>query len=243
MRLLLAGLTLSLLSAGAYAGTGAALDGYTVLLLGESHMVPMDDNKQLIGALPEELVRQGAKVYSYGACGASAGDWLISKPVNCGGIRVNTDTIRYRPKDAAKTKPIGELIKLHQPNLIVLVIGDTMASYDNKEIPKKWVWDGVSALTREIKSSGTRCVRVGPAWGENGGPDEYKKRNKRAKEFSDYLSTVVAPCTYIDSLAMSREGEWKTIDGQHLDTPGYQGWARGITKAITSPAILPTLKP
>lgn len=238
MRLLLSGLTLSLLSANAYAGSGPQLTGLTMLVLGESHM---SINDHLISTLPDELALQGAKVFSYGACGASAGDWLKTKRVPCGAYRVDTGPIKERPADTALTSPITSLIAKHHPNLIVLVIGDTMASYDNKDIPKEWVWNGVSALTREIKSSGTRCVWVGPAWGEDGG--KYKKTNVRAKEFSEYLSTLVSPCTYIDSLTFSKPGEWKTLDGQHFDKWGYEGWARGITKAITSPAILSTLKP
>lgn len=243
MKMMPAAITLLMLSTSAGAGNTTPLDGLTLLVLGESHMVVMGQNGQLIAALPDELSKQGAKVFSYGACGGSAGDWMTTKSVKCGAFRVDSGPIRFRPADIASTQPIGNLIKKHQPDLIVLVIGDTMASYDNKEIPKQWVWQGVSSLTKEIKSYGTRCVWVGPAWGENGGPDEYKKRNKRAKEFSDYLSTLVAPCTYIDSLTFSRIGEWKTIDGQHLDQAGYQGWARGITDAITSPEIRSTIKP
>jgi len=205
------------------------LAGLTVLVLGESHM---SLGNYLIGSLPDELVQQGAKVYSYGACGASAGDWLAAKSVPCGGFRIDTGSVKERPADVASTQPIGSLINKHKPDLLVVIIGDTMASYDNKIIPKSWVWQGVSALTKEIKSLGTRCVWVGPAWGEDGG--KYKKTNARAKEFSDYLSTLVAPCTYVDSLTLSKPGEWKTFDGQHFNKWGYEGWAKGITNAIIS---------
>lgn len=213
------------------------LTGLTILVLGESHMA---FNGQLISTLPDSLAQQGAKVFSYGACGASAGDWLTVKSVPCGAFRVDTGPVRTRPADIARTQLVGDLIKTHQPNLVLLVIGDTMASYDSKIIPKSWVWQGVSGLTKEIKNYGTRCVWVGPVWGGEGG--KYNKNNARVKEFSDYLSTLVAPCTYIDSLTFSKIGEWKTIDGQHLDKTGYEGWANGITNSLISPEILPTLK-
>lgn len=213
------------------------LAGLSILVLGESHMA---FNGQLISTLPDELAQQGATVYSYGVCGASAGDWLINKHAPCSAFRVGTGPVRTRPADIATTQPIGELIKKHQPDLIVLVIGDTMASYDNKTIPKSWVWQNTSALTTEINKYGTRCVWVGPPWGEDGGA--YHKTNARVREFSDYLYTLVSPCTYINSLNFAKEGEWKTIDGQHLDKTGYEGWARGITQSITSPSILSTLK-
>jgi len=239
----LVGLTLLALCTNAVADNAMPLQGATVLLLGESHMVSMGQNGQLIEALPDDLIKQGAKVFAYGACGSNAGDWITPKSVQCGAFRVNSGPIRFRPADIASTQPIATLIEKHHPNLVILVIGDTMASYDTKEIPKQWVWQNVSALTREIKAQGIRCAWVGPAWGENGGPDEYKKRNPRAREFSDYLSTIVAPCTYIDSLAFSKIGEWKTIDGQHFDQDGYQSWAKNITKAIISRGILPDSKP
>lgn len=213
------------------------LAGLTVLVLGESHM---SMNDHLISTLPDNLVMQGAHVYSYGACGASAGDWLTSKSVPCSGFRVDDGTVKERPADIARTQPVGTLIDKHHPNLIVLVIGDTMASYGTTPMPKSWIWQGVSSLTKEIKSHGTRCVWVGPPWGKDGG--KYKKTDERVKEFSDYLSTLVAPCTYVDSLTFSKPGEWNTLDGQHFDKAGYEKWGKSITDAITSEEILPTLQ-
>lgn len=236
MKKLFAGLSL-LFASGAYASPAQPLAGLNILVIGESHM---SISNYLIGNLPDDLVEKGAKVYSYGACGASAGDWLKAKSVPCGATRVDTGPIRERPADIASTQPISSLIEKHHPNLIVLIMGDTMASYDNKEIPKSWVWQSVSSLTHEIKAQGTRCVWVGPAWGQDGG--KYKKTNARVKEFSDYLSTLVSPCTYIDSLTLAKAGEWKTFDGEHFDKWGYEHWARGITDAITSPEILQSIK-
>ncbi len=212
------------------------LAGLVVLVIGESHM---SLNDHLVSALPDYLVMQGAKVVSYGACGASAGDWLKTKKVACSGFRVDDGPVRERPGDVATTQPIGKLIDKYHPNLVVVVIGDTMASYGTTPMPKSWIWDGVSSLTKEIKAHGTRCVWVGPPWGEDGG--KYKKTNERVQEFSNYLSGLVAPCTYIDSLALSKIGDWKTMDGQHFDKVGYEGWAKGISDAIASPEILSTI--
>jgi hypothetical protein len=237
MKLLLTGLAILLLGQSAYAANSTPLSGVTILVLGESHM---SINNYLVSDLPNDLVEEGAKVFSYGACGASAGDWLKVKSVPCGASRVDTGPVRERPADIARTEPITKLIAKHHPNLILLIMGDTMASYDNKEIPKSWVWQSVSSLTKVIKEDGTRCVWVGPAWGEDGG--KYKKTNVRVKEFSDYLSTIVAPCTYIDSLTFSKIGEWKTFDGQHFDKWGYEHWAKSITDALIDPAILNTIK-
>ncbi len=236
MKIMLSGIILLIvLRTNAHAATPLA--GRSILIIGESHMSIPD---YLISSLPDELVRQGAKVFSYGACGASAGDWLKTKSVTCSASRSDNGPIRQRPADIATTQPLDKLISEHHPNLLVLVMGDTMASYDNTTIPKSWVWQSVSSLTEGIKKQGIRCVWVGPAWGEAGG--KYKKNNVRVKEFSDYLATLVAPCTYIDSLTFSKPGEWKTTDGEHFDKWGYENWAKDITAAILSPEVLNTIK-
>jgi len=237
MSKLIISVALIALSANTCAAEERPLSGLNILVLGESHM---SISNYLISNLPNELVEKGAKVFSYGACGASAGDWLKTKSVPCSASRVDVGTIRERPSDVATTQPISNLITKHQPNLILLIMGDTMASYDSNTIPKSWVWQTVSALTHEIKAQGMRCVWVGPPWGEDGG--KYKKTNARVREFSDYLSTIVAPCTYIDSLSFAKMGEWKTFDGEHFDKWGYESWSKSITNALITPEILKTLK-
>lgn len=225
------------LSANTCAAGPLPLSGLNILVLGESHM---SINTYLISSLPDELAEQGAQVVSFGACGAHPDDWLKTKSVSCSGFRIGTEPVRERPADIAHTQPIGQLIGKYHPNLLLLVMGDTMASYDANTIPKSWVWQTVSALTDEIRKQGIRCVWVGPAWGEDGG--RYKKTNTRAKEFSDYLSTIVAPCTYVDSLTFSKIGEWKTFDGQHFDKRGYESWSKAIAHAIMSTEILDSIK-
>lgn len=240
MRKLLTGLTMLAMffsSQGAYANGSQPLAGVTAVILGESHM---SIKGQLITTLPDDMIQLGAKVYAYGACGATPSAWVKKKSAYCSAFRINSGPVRNRPTDIATTQSIGNLITTEKPNLIIVVEGDTMGSYDQKALLKSWIWDEVSALTKEIKSYGTKCVWVGPVWGQEGG--KYIKNNVRVKELSDYLSTIVEPCTYIDSLTFSKINEWKTIDGQHLDSEGYVHWAHGITNAITSPEILQSIK-
>lgn len=54
----------------------SVLAGMTLLVLGESHMSLAD---HLMEPLHANLTQQGANVHSIGACGASAGDWLVTK--------------------------------------------------------------------------------------------------------------------------------------------------------------------
>ncbi len=104
----------------------SALAGLSLLVLGESHMSLAD---HLLEPLHDNLTRQGALVHSIGACGASASDWLISKKVDCGAERKGNDKIVIKGREATTT-PIQDLIAADKPDLVVLVIGDTMASYD-----------------------------------------------------------------------------------------------------------------
>lgn len=206
--------------------TASVLAGLTILVLGESHMSLAD---HLVEPLNAKLVQQGANVHSIGACGASAGDWLITKKVDCGADQVNNGKITIKGRDATTT-PIADLIKKDKPDLVVLVIGDTMASYDKPAFPKTWAWQSVTSLTKAIAATGTKCVWVGPAWGKAGGM--YQKNDERTKLMSQFLAANVAPCTYIDSTAFSKPGQWVTTDGQHFTVAGYKSWGSSIGDAL-----------
>jgi lysophospholipase L1-like esterase len=60
----------------------------------------------------------------------------------------------------------------------------------------------------------------------------YKKNDTRTKLMSAFLASNVAPCTYIDSLTLSKPGEWVTTDGQHFTVAGYKSWANAIGSAL-----------
>ena len=216
------------------------LAGLTVLVIGDSHLATPG---YLVDTLHDELRNQGAKVYSYGACGTPAGDWMKKIQPPCGSaFHLDDEKTRIRAGEAGTTKPLPELVEKYHPDLIVVVNGDTMAAYQNPVLPKNWIWNQVSSLTKGIKATGASCVWVGPAWGSEGG--KYGKTFARTKEMSDYLVDIVAPCVYIDSTKMSSPGEWGTLpgDGQHYTNAGYQAWGSAIAKEIMSSDILDKIK-
>lgn len=216
------------------------LAGLTVLVIGDSHLATKD---YLITTLHDDLMQQGAKVYSFGACGSASGEWMKATRPECGtAFRLDTGPVRERKGEAAITKALPDLVKEYQPNLIVVVNGDTMAGYKNPVMPKKWIWDQVRTLTDGIKASGVSCVWVGPAWGSEGG--KYGKNFARSQEMSDYLSDIVSPCVYVNSLKMAKPGEWSTLpgDGQHYTNEGYLSWGSAITSQIVSSDVLPKIK-
>jgi len=201
----------------------SVLAGLTLLVIGESHV------NHLMEPLNANLVKQGANVHSIGACGASAADWLTTKQVNCGSEQTNNESSRTKGRDATTT-PVADLIVKYKPDLIVIIIGDTMASYDKPAFPKAWAWQNVTSLTKAIAATGTKCAWVGPAWGKEGGM--YHKNDVRTQLMSQFLSVNVAPCTYIDSLKFSTPGQWVTTDGQHFTVAGYQAWSNAISEAL-----------
>lgn len=214
------------------------LAGLTFLVIGDSHLAYGEHREYLITTLHDELMQHGAQVYSYGVCGAKAGDLMRGMKIpHCGfAFRLNDGKIRWRPKDMGPTASLPELVKQFHPDVVVVVNNDALAGYKDAALNKTWVWDEVRSLTMGIKASGTRCVWVGPAWGSEGG--KYGKTFARARELSDYLADIVAPCTYINSLAMSTPGEWKTLDGVHLLAEGYRMWGSAITSQIISSDVL-----
>ena len=231
---LFAGLLTLIFSELLFASTPLPLTGLTLLVVGENSM---SFKGSLITTLPDQLKQQGAHVFSYGACGASPEDWLKIKPAPCGAFRMDGGPVRERPSNVATTQAMDDLISKHQPDLIVLVMGNYLISKNDTELPKNQISRSVSALTDEIRTKGIRCVWVGPVQDESAEPNTRKKWNARLSELSDYLSTSVTPCTFIDSLHLSKAGDWKTSDGDFLNQTGYENWARGITNAITSPEI------
>lgn len=207
--------------------SSSVLAGLSLLVLGESHMSLQN---HLTEPLNAALTQKGAIVYSIGACGASPADWLITKKVDCGAELKGTGKLLIKGREATTT-PIKDLIAKNKPDVVVLVIGDTMASYDKPAFPKAWAWQSVTNLTKAISATGTKCVWVGPAWGKEGGM--YKKNDARTQLMSKFLAANVAPCSYIDSLSLSKPGQWVTTDGQHFTVAGYKAWGGAIADAMS----------
>lgn len=206
----------------------ALLAGLTILVIGDSHMVTRD---YLITTLHDDLLAQGAQVDSYGMCGANAGDWVYPSTVSCGKAeRLGKEGPVISRAASTPTYQIDQVIAKSHPNLIVIEMGDTMAGYGQTSFPQGWIYQQVHALTGRIAAQNIPCVWVGPPWGSEG--STYHKTFARVKEMSEFLSTAVAPCKFIDSTQFSKPNEWPTIDGQHLTNSGYKAWGSDIATAL-----------
>lgn len=199
-----------------------------ILVIGDSHMVTRD---YLITTLHDDLLAQGATVDTFGMCGANAGDWVYPTTVSCGEAqRHGKAAPEINRLAGAPTYQIDAVIGRTHPNLVVVEMGDTMAGYGQSDFPKAWIYQQVHALTGHIAAHDIACVWVGPPWGSEG--SSYHKTFARVKEMSEFLSTAVAPCRFVDSTQFSKPGEWPTIDGQHLTVSGYRAWGADITASL-----------
>ena len=204
------------------------LAGLSILMIGDSHLATPD---YLIGSLHDELLSKGAQVYTLGVCGSQAGDWLKTSPGGqCGGAERRGAAKAVVLRGQASTRPIKDLIASEKPDLVLVVLGDTMASYYQPTFQRAWVWQQASKLVKAIAGTNTKCVWVGPNWGSEGG--KYGKTYARVEEINTLLSTNVAPCGYVDSLKLSKKGQWATVDGQHLTSGGYRQWGTSISTAL-----------
>lgn len=215
------------------AATAATLAGLSFLVLDGSHMI-----YELRDTLHGDLYKQGAAyVHTIGVCGASAMDWVNppAKAFDCGAEKIGKEAATVSGP-GMQTRSIEKMIEADKPDVVVLIIADTMGAYDNPVFPKAWAWQSITALTKAIASTKTTCVWVGPAYGKEGG--QYNKRDDRVERAAKFLSGSVAPCTYIDSLAFAKPGEWRTFDGQHFTPDGYAAWSKAIIGRLEKlPAI------
>jgi hypothetical protein len=205
------------------------LNGISILIIGASHLtIP----GALVTTLNDGLLNKGAQVHSIGVCGTSPSQWTVVAKGTCGGAdRVNSGPINLKIASKALTTPISELIKVEKPNLLMIVLGDTLAEYSNAEsLSLLWVGAELAQMNRAVALSKVRCVWIGPSWGEEGFPS--RKTFARVSQVSDLIEKRVGSCTYINSLKMSKPGEWLTMDGIHYRNQYYQQWGSKIVEVL-----------
>ncbi len=206
-----------------------ALAGMALVVIGESHMA---QPHYLLDPIHQALTERGARVHSIGVCGASPSKWVQPARTDCGRAeKIESQAPTVEPREADGVN-IVELLQKKKPDAIVVIIGDTVGSYDKDELPRSWAYQEITTLTRAIANTGTTCYWVGPGWGQ--ADKRFNKAPERVERINAFLAENVAPCTYIDSTKFSRPGEWKTTDGQHYTGKYYRAWAQAIADAIAT---------
>ena len=164
-----------------------------------------------------------------GVCASHPSHWVKPIPLTCGAAerKGNNPATYYAGTEGAKS--LEQLAAESKPNWVVVVMGDTIAGY-RTSLDVKWASNEVSTLTREIQRLNIKCAWVGPTWGREGGV--FRKTNVATQAISDLLASNTSPCKYINSLSMSKPGEWSVVDGQHLSNSGYKKWGQNIAKEL-----------
>jgi hypothetical protein len=206
----------------------AALAGLVILIIGDSHNASKDF---LLTSLNDALINQGAVVQSYGVCGSQPHDWVKETELPCGrGERHNSDEPIIDKSPKVKTWSLASLIQQHHPDLLIVELGDNMGGYGiTPTLPKDWISFEVQEMLKPIEEHKLPCIWVGPPWGSEGGPSN--KTYARVQDLSQYLSQIVYPCRYVDSLRFSQPGQWTTFDGEHLTPDSYRIWGDDIADA------------
>ncbi len=218
----------------------SVLMGLTLLILGDSHFGAQG---YLVTTLQDELIRQGAQVTTYSACGSPPSIWLTARVASCGTAqRVQSGPIRQQTGANARSTPLNQLVATVKPNMIMVAMADTIGGYTQPQMPRDEILEQVTSLTDRIRSMNIPCLWVGPSWGTEGGP--YMKTFPRVQELSQYMATIVSPCTYIDSTQLSRAGQWPTFDGQHYTVDGYRAYGTALAQyMMRMPQVLALTKP
>jgi len=206
-----------------------ALVGLVILVIGDSHIATQG---QFNNFLHESLVEQGAEVNTFGVCSSVPDDWLQPSEGPCGrGERHGSGPAQLSKTGSVQGWLLPNLIARYKPNLVVVEMGDTLAGYGAApDLPKASITKQVNDLLEPIKTAKIGCIWIGPPWGTEGGV--YKKTFARVKAVSDYLSQIVAPCRYVDSLQASAPGAWPTVDGVHFTPNGTRLWDNYIIGSI-----------
>jgi len=207
------------------------LAGLAILLIGDSHIAAVG---YFNNPLHEGLIGQGASVDTFGVCNSLPDDWITPKQISCGrGERHNQTPAELTSGNGLRGWALASLISRYKPNLVVIEMGDTLAGYGAApQLPRDFISKQVTELLQPIKSQKLDCIWIGPPWGTEGGA--YKKTFTRVKELSDYLSQIVTPCRYVDSLLSSPPGRWPTIDGVHLTPASTRLWDAYVIQSISN---------
>jgi lysophospholipase L1-like esterase len=211
------------------------LVGLAMLIIGDSHIAGFG---RFNNALHEGLTAQGAAVDTFGVCGSIPSDWITPQQIICGrGERHNGELAKVTMDEKLRGWALPALIAQYKPNVVVVELGENLAEYGvTPTLPRDWISQEVSLLLQPIRSSKLPCIWVGPTWGTENGPT--KKTFERVKQLSDYLSQIVTPCRYINSLAFSQPGEWATLDGVHLTANSTRLWDSDLIGSIDQIAAM-----
>lgn len=190
--------------------------GTRVLHIGDSHTVG------IYGREMDKLMRStGAQVATYGSAGSSPSWWLQGTTTRSGFYARGEDGKVDSPADwetPRKTPKLPDLLKKHQPGVIVISLGANLINVKDGDIIEKQVKD----LAEVAKASGAKILWVGPPDGR----ESNKPTSKQAALYAHLQKVAGQYGTFIDSRPLT-EYPAKGGDGVHY-------WGKEGSRTATS---------
>lgn len=198
--------------------------GTRVLHIGDSHTVG------IYGREMDSLMRAtGAQVATYGAAGSSPSWWLQGTTTRSGFYGRGEDGKVDSPADwktPRQTPKLPDLLKKHQPGVIVISLGANLIQANGESIEKQ-----VKDLAEVAKASGAKILWVGPPDGR----ESTKPTSKQAKLYQHLQKVASQYGTFIDSRPLT-EYPTKGGDGVHYwgkeGTATAKSWANDVFEQI-----------
>lgn len=206
----------------------AALAGVALVVIGENQLA---NPGYLLTPLHESLQSSGAVVHSMGMCGGYPARWLEGPPTTCGAAeRVGNAPAQVDWGERPMWFDLRSVMAQDRPAAVVVVIHETLGSYDRPEVDAESVRYQVRRLADYLAQEKVMCYWVGPGWGEP--QKRYHKTPERVQAVAALIREASQPCHFIDTTLFSVPGEWKTINGRDYTAKAYRLWAQAITDAI-----------
>ncbi len=230
----------------------------SVLVIGDSQT-----QKDFGEGLFEELDKS-YDVHSYGICNANATTWTGTMSAqalrNDCGIAPSSDPIIGRHSHGPATAPLSSdellgvrvggmlegALKHHNPDLVLIQLGDGMASGYAGEIDEQRIKSQVATIVSKLETLAPnvpQCQWVGPTFGEDKSASRpgWTKRDEQVvainKAIAEALAEQNVNCTLIDGSVNSLKGELGTdftVDGMHLTPNAARTWASYVGRHVPS---------
>lgn len=233
-----------------------ALSKPSVLVIGDSQ------TQQNFGEGLFNSLEKNYEVHSYGICNASATTWsgTNSKSALQGGCNLpaTVDPITSRTSAGAETQNLTSdqligsgvngmfesALKHHNPDLVIIQLGDGMASGYAGEIDENTIQTQVASLVKKLEVMAPNipaCQWVGPTYGEDksGQKPGWAKQDEQVKKINaaiaNALSEADVNCSLIDGSDPKLKQEFGsnfTKDGLHLSDASVGKWVSYVEARV-----------
>jgi len=183
--------------------------------------------------------RKALRVWSFWTCGSDAQSWLSGATSFCGFRTCNSagECARdHGPDDRpgrVRYASVRQYLAKVQPRVTVLALGVNMLSLRDGAFRRSYggYLESVSALAREIRDTGSRCIWIGPP--------QVALKTKSAEDYARFSTDLGAAarragCAYVDSNPLSdrRYVAPRDSEGIHYQPAGEKAWQANVWSVL-----------